>query len=159
MHVVQRGFSWLRRRSRFELFWALPVWSVLGLARLLLGVIPFAKVAPWLGRAVELNSVAAPLDPRQRNRARMIGRTVQSVARYTPWLSTCFTQVVAARCLLKLYRVPYAIFFGLERGSDGLQAHAWTVAGDISVTGGIGFDRFVVVGCFIGEPRPSAPHE
>jgi len=46
--------------------------------------------------------------------------------------------------------VPYVIFFGLARGSDGLQAHAWITAGEVKVTGGIGFDRFVVVGCFLG---------
>ncbi len=147
--LVRRRFFSRLNRSRFELFWALPAWVMLGLARLLLKVIPFVRLAPWLGRAVELDTDIPSLDQRQHQRARLIGRTIQFAARHTPWLSTCFTQVVAARCLLRLYRVPYVIFFGLARGSDGLQAHAWITAGEVKVTGGIGFDRFVVVGCFL----------
>lgn len=153
--MVQRRFLSLLRHSRFELLWALPVWILLGLARVLLKIVPFAKLAPWLGHPAELGMPLATLDPRQQALARLIGHTVQFVARHTPWQSTCFAQVIAARCLLQIYRIPYGIFFGLERGPDGLQAHAWLVAADISVTGGLGFDRYVVVGCFLGGAHPA----
>jgi hypothetical protein len=147
---VPRRLSSLLNRPRFELFWALPAWGALGVARVLLKIIPFMKLAPWLGRTTAPDYVMAALPSEQQARALAIGRTVQFAARHTPWLSTCFTQVIVARYLLQLYRVPYAIYFGLERGAEGLQAHAWIMAGDTSVTGGIGFDRYVVVGCFTG---------
>jgi len=150
---VPRRLSSLLNRPRFELLWALPVWVALGVARVLLKIIPFVKLAPWLGRRTAPEPAITPLPAEQQARARDVGRTVQFAARHTPWLSTCFAQVVVARCLLRLYRVPYAIYFGLERGSEGLQAHAWIMAGDVSVTGGIGFDRYVVVGCFTGADR------
>ena len=153
---MPRRLSSLLKRPHFELLWALPVWAALGVARVLLKVIPFIKLAPWLGRTTAPAHLMTALPARQQARAQAIGHTVQFAARHTPWLSTCFTQVVVARCLLRLYRVPYAIYFGLERGNDGLQAHAWIVAGEVSVTGGIGFDRYAVVGCFTGGERPQA---
>lgn len=144
---------------RFQRYWALPVWSLLGLARLVLYVVPFVRLASWLGRSSALNSKVPSLDHHQHERARLIGQTVQAVARHTPWLSTCFIQVMAARCLLRWYRVPHATFFGLARGEHmGLEAHAWIAADDVEVTGGRGFDRFVVVACFVNGPadRPHA---
>ena len=57
---------------------------------------------------------------------------------------------MAARVLLGLYDVPYALYFGLAR--DALtretQAHAWVMAGPVAVTGGASFARFTVVGVF-----------
>jgi hypothetical protein len=151
---MPRKLSALLNRPAFELLWAGPVWAALGVSRVLLKVIPFAKLAPWLGRHTATDHAIFTLPQEQQARARAIGRTVQFAARHTPWLSTCFTQVIVARCLLQLYRVPYAIYFGLERDAEGLKAHAWITAGDVSVTGGLGFDRYVVVGCFTGGLKP-----
>jgi hypothetical protein len=55
--------------------------------------------------------------------------------------------------LLSLYRIPYALYFGLKHESvlSGTEAHAWVAAGRIRVTGGASFSQFTVVGCFVSS--------
>ena len=67
--------------------------------------------------------------------------------------SNCFPQAVAAKLLLSLYRIPYALYFGLWQAPDhsGTQAHAWVAAGRIRVSGGHSLDQYTVVGCFISS--------
>ncbi len=89
-----------------------------------------------------------------------IGRAVRLAARYTPWDSNCFAQAVAARALLGLYGVPYALFFGVKRAPQAaaLDAHAWVAAGRVPVTGGAGFGEFTVVGCFVDPGSQGSRH-
>lgn len=96
----------------------------------------------------------------QEVRARQIGQTVRLAARYTPWDSNCFPQAVAARLLLGLYGVPYAIYFGLMRDPDSpdMKAHAWVAAGRVRVTGGRSFGQFTVVGIFCHPPATQQIH-
>jgi hypothetical protein len=81
----------------------------------------------------------------------LIGRTIRLAARYAPWQANCFAQAIVAAFLLRLYGLPYSVFFGLRRAvapAGGMDAHAWTASGKIAVTGGSCFDRFTVVGVF-----------
>ncbi len=140
------------RRSRFEQAWFVPVWLLLGAARLLILAVPFRTLAGHLGMHAGIAPWLPLIEPRHEARAGAISRVVQMAARYTPWTSNCFPQAVAARVLLGLYGIPYGLFFGVERGQDagGLSAHAWVATGRVRVTGGESFDQFAVVGCFYG---------
>lgn len=144
-----------RRYSLFVRLWLAPAWLLLGISRALILVVPFRRLAPRLGH----HTGAAPwiplLDRAQERRAQEIGRLVRLAARYTPWQSNCFPQAVTARLLLGLYRIPYALYFGVARAPEntGMQAHAWVTAGRVRVTGGAGFRQFTVVGCFVA-PHP-----
>lgn len=141
-----RSFS---RRSRFEQAWFLPVWLLLGLSRLLILIVPFRNVAPHLGSHSGVFPWVPVVTAHQESRARAISRTVQMAAKYTPWVSNCFPQAIAARLLLGLYRIPYCLFFGVGRENDeGMLAHAWIISGRIRVCGGESFGRYTVVGCF-----------
>ncbi len=130
----------LRRKARtflglplFVQLWLLPLWLILGASKALIVATSFRRLAPRLGQL----SGAAPwvplLDARQESRALLIGRAVRLAARYTPWDSNCFPQAVAARVLLGLYGIPYALYFGvsLDPRPDGMQAHAWVAAGRV----------------------------
>lgn len=140
-----------QRLTYFERLWFLPVWTLLGLSRFAILAFSFRRLAPWLGAHTQACVWVPVLDKREEARALHIGCVIRLASRYTPWKSNCFPQAVAARLLLGLYGVPYALFFGLTRDQEisGITAHAWVAAGRVSVVGGNSFDRFTVVGCFV----------
>ena len=138
------------RLPAFSKLWLLPLWLLLGVSKALIFTISFQRLAAHLGQPLGVAPWVPLVDARQRGRALQIGRAVRLAANNTPWDSNCFPQAVAARVLLGLYDVPYALYFGLAR--DALtretQAHAWVMAGPVAVTGGASFARFTVVGVF-----------
>jgi hypothetical protein len=151
MSVFIRKVGNFLNQPVFIKLWFLPVWLLLGLSKLIIVFVSFRRLAPKLGIHVGTNASVPLLDERQERRALMVGRVVRMTARYTPWESNCFPQAVAAKLLLSLYRIPYALYFGLKHKSDlsGTEAHAWVASGRIRVTGGAGFEQFTVVGCFV----------
>jgi len=134
---------------------------LLGLGRLAVLLVPFRQIAPALGAAAGTDAQIPLLTPDQRRRALLVGRTVRMAARYAPWQANCFAQAIAASLILRLHHIPYAIFFGLRRASAPasppapIEAHAWTAAGGVAITGGYGFDSFTVVAVF--HTLPTAP--
>ncbi len=136
----------LMRRPRFELFWLLPAWVLLGLHRLMIKTIPLRYFAPYFGSQLGVASFVPLLSPVQTRRAIALGRVVQTAARYTPWESNCFPQALTARQLLAWYGIPYSLFFGVQTAP--FAAHAWVVAGRVRVAGGESFSCFTVVSCF-----------
>lgn len=156
--AVSIGVRWRRRlrnasaRSGFELYWLLPVWLLLGVSRASILGVPFRHLARLMGRQQGPHAWTPLLTEAQRRRSFAVGRTVRLAARYTPWISNCFPQALAASVLLRLYRVPYALHLGLAPGGAGqpMRAHAWVVSGPVRVTGGESFREFTVVGCFVG---------
>ena len=113
-------------------------------------------MAVYLGQTTGATPWIPLLDARQEYRALQIGRAVRLSAHYTLWDSNCFPQAIAARWLLGLYNIPYAVYFGLQRDPrlSEIKAHAWVAAGRIRVTGGLSFNQFTVVGCFVGPQVP-----
>lgn len=116
-------------------------------------LVPFRRLALGLGESSGSTAWVPLLDAREEAMAVAISRIMQSAARNTPWNSNCFPQAVVARMLLGFYGVPYVLFFGVTRDAAGakIMAHAWVAAGRIRVTGGEGFSRFTVVGCFVSS--------
>jgi hypothetical protein len=127
------------------------MWFILGVSKLLIFSVHFSKLAPRLGKKSDLIARVPLLNQHQEARALQIGRTIKLCARYTPWNSNCFPQALAARLLLGLYGIPYALFLGLKRdpSESELKAHAWVAAGRIYVCGGESFSHYTVVGCFV----------
>ena len=140
-----------RRYDPFVRAWFVPVWLGLGLARAIVLLASFRRLAPWLGQHAGA-AVAVPLlDPPQQARAGLVSQTVRLAARHTPWESNCFPQAIVARALLGVYGVPYVLCFGVARepaGPAGLRAHAWVASGPVAVSGGDGFADYAVVACY-----------
>lgn len=157
-HWVLAKAAGFARQPGFVRAWFLPVWLSLGLARLLILRVPIRHYAAWLG----CRSDGAPwlplVEAADEARARAISQVVRLAARYTPWQSNCFPQAIVARFLLRLHRIPHALFLGAAP-ADGrsLAAHAWVAAGPVRVTGGDGFGRFGVLGCFVYPPPGNPP--
>ncbi len=142
----------------FTKLWFVPAWFLLGISKALIFTFSFRRLAAHLGTWAGATPWVPVLTPAQEDRAKLIGRTVKTIARYTPWNSNCFPQAITARLLLGVYSIPYAIYFGLMRDatSPHMQAHAWVASGRIRVTGGDGFEQFTVVGCFSGPNTEKA---
>ncbi len=131
-----------------------PVWILLGVARAAIRLLEFERLAGALGTSVGVQVVVPLLHARQVARARRVASLVPWVAAHTPWRSDCFPQALVARLLLGLCGVPWSLCFGLARDvNHALSAHAWVVAGPVSVTGGYSFARFTTVGCFTSLAR------
>ena len=128
-------------------------WSLLGLCRLAILVLPFTLVRRALGEhGARPADADTHLDHATLVRARRIGLCVERAARHTPWRSECYPQAVTARLLLGAARIPHVVSFGVRRDGDALVAHAWVTAGLVVVTGGSG-QPFTEVGTFTWTPR------
>jgi hypothetical protein len=151
--TLQRKVIGFTRQSRFSQLWFIPLWVLLGFCKVAIVMVSFRRLAPHLGTSVGVASWIPLLDSIQEARALQIGRAVKLASRYTPWESNCFPQAVAARLLLSLYRVPYALYFGVKRDpvTGEIKAHAWVAAGRVAVTGGASFGQFSVVACFVSS--------
>lgn len=124
---------------------------MLGISRLLIITITFKRLAPYLGRPVGVNAFSYLLTDQQERQALRIARVVRLTARYCPWVANCFPQAITARLLLKFYRIPYSLYFGLCRDPDTqeFKAHAWVTAGRVPVSGGQSFAYYTVVGGYV----------
>ncbi|MFM2480631.1 lasso peptide biosynthesis B2 protein [Celerinatantimonas sp. YJH-8] len=146
------------RQPLFIQLWAIPVWLLLGLSKLCIFQVSFKQLAIRLGD-YQADQFWVPLITRKQiQRARLIGRLVQGVAPYTLWDSNCFPQAVTAQLLLRLYRIPSALYLGLAKTQHDpkLKAHAWLCSGQVRVTGGFSFNQFTPVAQFITRIEPQA---
>jgi hypothetical protein len=103
----------------------------LGLARLALLTLPFARIAPWLRRSPDSGSYDAKT-------VLAVGDAVTIAARNVPWNAVCLPQAMAAKAMLARRGQGSALHLGAARASDGLTAHAWLVAGGEVVVGEAG---------------------
>ena len=151
-----RKVSAFFKKPVFFKLWFLPTWCLLGVSKLLIHLVSFRRLERFMGIGCGMSPALALLTPGQRKRATAIGQLVCTTACYTPWTSNCFPQALTGALLLRLYRVPYLLCFGLARGrnSHDYLAHAWVSAGSVVVTGGFGFHRYTVVACYLAPTLP-----
>lgn len=132
-----------------------PAWLLIGAASALILLIPFARLAPLLGRPLGATSLTPLIDARQKARARFVQRAIARAAALAPFRADCLPQALAGALLCRWLKVPAATHLGVQLGdadaSAGLRAHAWVDAGEVRVTGGRGIGRFTVVACFVAK--------
>ncbi|MEB0140916.1 MULTISPECIES: lasso peptide biosynthesis B2 protein [unclassified Undibacterium] len=150
MSLAARKLRNFLRQPRFFQLGFFPTWCLLGLARMVVLSVPFRQIAPRLGQHAGVNAAVPLLTPAAIFRARQISHLINGSARYCPWNANCFAQAITARCWLKVYGIPYALYFGLKKDAEQkLLAHAWVCAGPVYVTGGNSFSEFTVVSMFL----------
>ena len=131
------------------------MWAAIGFASAVIAIVPFRRLAPLLGQNMGAVMFVPFASDSQVHRARLIGRTIGLAARYAPFRSNCLPQALVGCALCALYRVPYALCFGvrLDGESRKLDAHAWIASGPAIVTGGApSFHTFSTLACFVA-PR------
>lgn len=159
--LLARKFRSMRDQSAFTLFWLFPTWLLLGLYRALILTLPLKRMAPFYGEDLGVENWVPLANPAQIRRARDIRSTISIAAKYCPWTANCYPMALAARTLLRLYRVPHAIYFGLARSDEpkGMDAHAWVMVGPVPVSGGASFGRYRVVRMFVGRAPTREIHQ
>jgi len=88
-------------------------------------------------------------NPSEKN-INLVYHTIKKINKYAFWLTTCYTQAIAARLILKRMNIKSKIHLGMIKDSDGkLTAHAWTEVENKIITGGNGnLDKYKVIYIF-----------
>ena len=119
----------------------------LGLARAMVLTFPFRVYAPLLGELADDNRATAEPTRKDANRARRIGKVIETVAQFTPWSSNCLAQAIVASLCLRVLGIAYSVHFGVARKEGGgprMEAHSWVMVGEHPVTG---FEESVGMTC------------
>lgn len=107
------------------------------MARLMVLIIPFRRLANW---SASKNDAQASAPPELIER---ISFAVSAAANNVPWRADCFPQSIAASKLLKRYGYSSTIHLGVANdGEATIAGHAWLTCGETVVTGGEGLDRY-----------------
>ncbi len=147
-----RKFSRLRLRDQCLLLEAVFFTAV---ARAVLAVFPFRRIAPWLGTHMAVT--AETPDHRHGEVVARIQRAIRTASNHTPWKVECLGQALAASVMLRLRRIDGTVYLGIAKeGQHDVIAHAWLRSGQTIVTGASGRDRLSVVATFGFSPA-SAP--
>jgi Transglutaminase-like superfamily len=105
-------------------FYLFAVRAVFGLLPLRRALQVFGIAASDAGRG----GVSAP-------QAELIGRAIERAARHVPFRAVCLQQAFAALLMLRRRGLPATVQLGLIREGNELKAHAWSLSGDVPVTG------------------------
>lgn len=107
----------------------------LAIARWKLGAQTIAQMRP--STSAELAAVSGQnLTDNQRELARRTSFAIVQAGARMPWRSDCLVQALAARRWLGGAGIDAALCIGVRSEALGFEAHAWLIAGDITVTGG-----------------------
>jgi adenylylsulfate kinase len=126
---------------------------LLGLARLAINTVPFARLARHLG-VPGVESVPDVPDP-ELVAARRIAWAVHTAGCYTPWKSNCLPSALAAKYLLRRRGIASTLYLGAAfKARTELEAHAWLRCGPLYVTGGPGHLSFGTVAVYGSGTMP-----
>jgi hypothetical protein len=117
------------------------------LARAALALVPFRRLAAWLG---EPGAESGPdVSEEQRPVVEDVAWAVQAMARRVPWDSRCLAQAFAAYRMLRRRGIAATVYFGVRKDpAVPFKAHAWLRCGPRIVTGEAGHEAYRVLGQF-----------
>lgn len=131
-----------------------------GLTRMIMLAVPFRNYHRLLGNPHDKNSMSSgfPVEKNRKELIVQIGKAVGRASRNVPWHTRCFVEASATKRMLKRRHIPCTVFLGLKKTKTveddphkgDLKAHAWTVSGDITVSGsqGVRLNEYTVVSTF-----------
>lgn len=131
----------------------------LGVARAALLVVPFRIIAQRLGRQLSPGDSTLPSGA-PAPVARRIGSAVERMARRTPWNSTCLTQTIAGKFMLRRRGLSSRLYLGTRKDESGrLLAHSWLLVGNEILIGGGGHETFTALSSFVEKGIPETQAE
>ncbi|GAA0283265.1 hypothetical protein GCM10009127_25900 [Alteraurantiacibacter aestuarii] len=134
--------------------WLFPSFCMLAFAATRIASKPFRDIAPALGENAGAISCSTSIGPQAERRARALGLSIRTVAKYLPWRSDCFAQALTAQWSCRIFGIASALHFGVaEDEAEGMKAHAWVTAGSVWLTGGRESRKFTPLSCFVRHPR------
>lgn len=137
----------MKRIATVEYLLLIEAWIFLALARVMLVMLPFKKIAPLLGQA-------GALDLSENKEVRIvvlrhIKVAVARACRFSPWRTKCFEQAIAAKIMAKRRHIKSTLFLGVFKDTaNKLCAHAWLKIDNIIITGGPDISHCTVVSRF-----------
>ncbi len=99
--------------------------------RLAFGLLPLQRALQLFGIAQSDTGRGCRSAPQ----AELIGRAIERAARHVPFRAVCLQQAFAALLMLRRRGLPATVQLGLIREGNELKAHAWSLSGDVPVTG------------------------
>lgn len=122
------------------------------LARGAMLILPFRRIAAWLGTPGAETPITAAAE--EILAAQEVGWAVGALARRVPWDGRCLAQALAAAWMLRRRGLEGTVSFGASQGEfAGLDAHAWLRFGPCVVTGGASYEQFKIIATF-ARSRP-----
>ncbi len=132
-------------RGRRDLLWEALV--ALAMARLAMALLPFRRIAAWLGTPGAESPAMATAD--EIRTAKEIGWAVEVLGRRVPWDGRCLARALAATGMLRRRGLEGTVSFGSRQSeSAGFDAHAWLRLGSFIVTGTHDHEQFRVFTTF-----------
>ena len=147
----------LRKRAPWEQRLLLEAAIYLGTARLLVLILPFRWITPWLG-VRQAESAATSLSADEEHIAQQVGQAVRTCSRHTWWRSNCLAQAIAGSLMLQRRKIPYTLYLGVKMNGPKLEAHAWLRSGPHFLTGNEVRQQFTTLATFArpaGETSPA----
>lgn len=160
-----RALSKLATAARLPLrekFWFAVLYPLSGFIRLVIILLPFRALSPFLGVPLQRRELSPLVTEPKLQMAWQVGRTCRLVGKYTPWETKCLSQAILARALLRLYGIPCVVHLGVakkpEEAGNPLKAHAWVKVGRWVVCGGEGHRAFTILSTYISRDLlPAGP--
>lgn len=112
------------------------VW--LTISRLALKLVPFPKIARYLGTLVPPAPALPPAPEEERARVRLIGWAVNAAGSHLPVEMVCLPRALAGWQMLHRRGIASRLHFGAvktRKPDDGLLTHAWLTTPGTRVTG------------------------
>jgi hypothetical protein len=135
----------MSNRALIDYFFFIEAWCLLHLAKLVILIVPFKKIASRMGKL----QVESTHDLKSMEAPTKIEHAIRRSSRYTLHNSKCYDQALTAKALLSQIGLPATIYFGLAKeSSNQLSAHAWVRCGNKIITGKAGMERFTIIACF-----------
>lgn len=150
MSFKNKARTFWRMQFKYKILFIIN-FMLCGIARASINTLPLRRLTPYFGRFQKTTIFSTLVSNKQRNQARLIGKSVRLAAKYTPWDSSCLTQAMVAKFWCRLYRIPYVLYIGFAKSAEepsGYKAHAWVTAGPVAVTGGDGLADYNVISSY-----------
>lgn len=131
-------------RSRKKIL--LEALIALAVARTAMALLPFRRIAAWLGAPGTESPATATAE--QIHIAHEVGWAVGVLGRRVPWDGRCLAQALAATGMLRRRGLEGTVSFGASQTGSEFEAHAWLRLGPSIITGGPGHQRFNTITTF-----------
>lgn len=119
----------------------------LGISRLVVLVLPFRWIAPFLGQQMQ-NSKDKPVHD-NLSAGIKAAQAIQSMSRHLPWECKCLVQAISGKMMLKRRGIGSSLYLGVAKAEGcGLAAHAWLSSGGRILLGRQGMHQYTVVAMF-----------
>lgn len=114
--------------------------------RLLILFVPFRKLEKHFGVKTETYS---PNKIASNQQLLLIKKTIMRLRNRTPWRYKCYEQSLTALQMLKRRKLPYTLYFGLNKEKQKLLAHVWIESNNYSIVPK-GNKKFAVLSIYKG---------